>query len=390
MGRSKTSSFITELPLVVDSQTEKKLLAKFQAGRQLYNACLHEAMVRMNLVKNSDAYTEAKKLPKGKARTIAFSEARKAYRYSEYELHSFATVTSNKSKSIAENIDSNTQQKLATRAFNASEKVLLGRAKKVRFKVPSRFRSLEGKTNKQGIRFQDNQLVWGKIKINPIIDWLNPIIKHGLDSKIKYVRILWRELKGKRRWYVQLINEGLPYQKSNNYISDGLIGIDLNISNIAFVGDEKAGLLPFAENVPTYQKEITRLQRKMERSRRSNNPNNYYPNMTAKKGRKVVIKKGKPIKGKRQWNNSQTYLKTATKKRELERKKAAYAKSQNRQIVNKILRHGKHIKTENVSVKGWQKRYGKAIGANSPGFVIAEISRKAVSEPRKFPKILDH
>ena len=107
MGRSKTDSFITELPLVVDSQTDKKLLAKFQAGRQLYNACLSEAMTRMNLVKSSEAYIKAQKMPKGQARTIAFSEARKAYRYSEYELHSFATFTSNKSKWIAENIDSN-------------------------------------------------------------------------------------------------------------------------------------------------------------------------------------------------------------------------------------------------------------------------------------------
>ncbi len=389
MRRSQTTSFITELPLVVDSQTEKKLLARFQAGRQLYNACLHEAMIRMNLVKNSDAYIKAKKLPKGKARTIAFSEARKAYRYSEYELHSFATKTAKESRWIAENIDSNTQQKLASRAFNTSEKVLLGRAKKVRFKVPSRFRSVEGKTNKQGIRFKDNQLVWGKLQITPFIDWLNPVIKHGLDSKIKYVRVLWREIKGKRRWYVQLINEGLPYQKPQNYVSDGLIGLDLNVSNIAFVADNKAGLLPFAKNVPTYQKQIKCLQRKMERSRRSCNPDNYHPSFEAKKGRKVIIKKGKPIKGNRQWNKSKTYLKTVAKKRELERRKAAYAKSQNRKIVNEILRHGKHIKTENVSVKGWQKRYGKAIGAKSPGFVQSEISRKAVSEPRKFPEILD-
>ncbi len=105
MRRSQTTSFVTELPLIVSSQTEKKLLARFQAARQLYNACLHEAMIRMNLVKNSDAYIEAQKLPKGKARTtageikaagnpqpraLAFTEARKAYRYSEYELHSFA------------------------------------------------------------------------------------------------------------------------------------------------------------------------------------------------------------------------------------------------------------------------------------------------------------
>ena len=298
----------------------------------------------------------------------------------------FANITAGSSKWIAEKVDSNTQQKLGTRAFDTAKKVLLGQAKKVRFKVPSRFRSLEGKTNKQGIRVKNNQLIWGKLKITPIIDWLNPVIKHGLDSRIKYVRILWREIKGKRRWYVQLINEGLPYQKPINYVSDGIVGLDLNVSNITFVGDEKAGLLPFAENVPTYQKEIRNLQRKMERSRRINNPDNYHPNFEVRSGRKIVIKKGKPIKGKRKWNNSKTYLKTAAKKRELERKKVAYAKSQNRKIVNEILRHGKHIKTENISVKGWQKRYGKAIGAKSPGFVQSELFRKAESAGGSFQK----
>ena len=386
MRRTKTPSFITELPLIIDSKTHKKLLSRFQAGRQLYNACLSEAEARMKLVKQSDAYKYAKTLPKGKARNEAFKKARSVYRYSEYEIHSYATLVANKSKWIAANIDSNTQQKLASRAFNATEKVLFGQAKKVKFKVPSRFRSLEGKTNKQGIRWKNDQLYWGKLRIKPIIDWLNPVIKHGLDSKIKFVRIVWRNLNGKRRWYIQLINEGLPYQKSQNYVADGLIGIDLNVSNIAFVGDSKAGLLPFADLVPSFSKEIRRYQRKMERSRRANNQGNYHPDFKAKKGRKIATKKGKLIKGKRSWNNSQTYSKTAGKKRELERRKTAYARSQNRKVVNEILRHGKNIKTENVSVKGWQKRYGKAIGAKSPGFVIAEIRRKAESAGGSFQK----
>ena len=384
--RSSTKSFVTELSLVVDSLTEKKLLSSFQAGRQLYNACLSEAKARMKLVKQSDAYQYAKTLPKGKARNEAFKKARSAYRYSEYELHSYATLVANKSKWIAKNIDSNTQQKLATRAFNATEKVLFGQAKKLKFKVPSRFRSLEGKTNKQGIRWKNDQLVWGRLKIKPIINWFNPVVKHGLNSKVKFVRIIWRNLNGKRRWYVQLINEGLPYQKPQNHITDGLIGIDLNVSNIAFVGDNKAGLLPFAENVATYSQEIKLLQRKMERSRRASNQGNYHPDFATKKGRKTVTKKGKPIKGKRQWNNSQTYLKTALKKRELERKKTAMRSSQNRKIVNEILRHGKNIKTENVSVKGWQKRYGKAIGAKSPSFVMSELRRKAESAGGVFQK----
>jgi putative transposase len=42
------------------------------------------------------------------------------------------------------------------------------------------------------------------------------------------------------------------------------------------------------------------------------------------------------------------------------------------------LRHGNQIKTEQVSVKGWQKRYGKAIAAKSPGFFQSELGRKAV------------
>lgn len=258
MARSATPSFVVELPLVVDSKQESELLSKYQAGRQLYNACLNEAMARMELVRNSDAYKKARKIPRdqNKKRSLAFTEARQAYRYSDYDLQAYATKVSNESKWIAEKLDSNTQQTIATRAFKASEKVMFGRAKKVRYKVPSRFKSLSGKTNKQGIRWKDGQLVWGQLRLEPIIEQSNPVIQHGLNSPVKYVRILWREINGKRRWYVQLICGGTPYEKPGNYVSQGVIGLDLNISNIAFVGDNHAGLLPFAEGVPTLEREI--------------------------------------------------------------------------------------------------------------------------------------
>lgn len=379
MTHSKTPTFITEIPLVVASIQDKELLSRFQAGRQLYNNLLNEAMVRMELVHDSDLYKQAKKLPKGKERDKVFTEARKTYRYSDYDLQAYATIVSNSAKWIADKVDSNTQQKLATRAFKASERVLFGRAKRVRYKVPNRFRSLEGKTNKQGIRWKEDSVIWGKLKLKGIVDLLDPVITHGLNSLIKYVRLLWREINGKRRWYAQLICEGRPYQKPQNYVSDGVVGLDLNISNIAFVADNSAGLLPFAEGVPTFERLLQALQRRMQRSHRANNPDNYQPDFTAKRGRKTVTKKGKPKKGRRRWNKSRTYIKTAAKKRELERKKTAYAKSQNRKVVNEILRHGKQIKTENVSVKGWQKRYGKAISAKSSGFVQSELVRKAES-----------
>jgi hypothetical protein len=67
-----------------------------------------------------------------------------------------------------------------------------------------------------------------------------------------------------------------------------------------FVGDNHADLLPFAENVPSFTKEITALQRKMQRSQRANNPDNFEPNFKARKGRKTVVKKGKVKKNSRQ------------------------------------------------------------------------------------------
>ena len=83
-----TPSFITEMPLNVASKQEAELLSRFQASRQLYNACLNEAMERMELVRNSDAYKTAKKISREekKKRSEAFAEARKAYRYSDYDL----------------------------------------------------------------------------------------------------------------------------------------------------------------------------------------------------------------------------------------------------------------------------------------------------------------
>ena len=49
--------------MIVSSQIDRELVARFQAGRQLYNACLNEAMVRVNLIRNSESYQKAKKLP---------------------------------------------------------------------------------------------------------------------------------------------------------------------------------------------------------------------------------------------------------------------------------------------------------------------------------------
>ena len=75
-SKTKTLSFVTEIPLVVSATDESVLLSRFEAGRQLYNACLGEAMRRLKLVKQSKLYQSAKRnRTNKKERAIAFAAA---------------------------------------------------------------------------------------------------------------------------------------------------------------------------------------------------------------------------------------------------------------------------------------------------------------------------
>lgn len=76
MAKSKTPTFITELPLIVSDAQEQVLLARLEAGRQLYNACLGEAVRRVQLIKQSKLYQFARSLPKTKGGNIKFRPGR--------------------------------------------------------------------------------------------------------------------------------------------------------------------------------------------------------------------------------------------------------------------------------------------------------------------------
>ena len=344
MARKTTPSFITEIPLRADSSQLSILATRTEAARQLYNAVLGEAMTRVRSFCNSDLYKAAKAIPKTnkKPRSEAFKLARGSFRYSDYELQSYANWVAISSQWIKQHLDANTIQKIATRAFKASERVVYGLAKKVRFKGKGQFSSIEGKTNEQGIRWTREGVVWNselhKLCLPAIIDKNDPVILHALNSKVKYVRLIRRELNRKVYWFVQLVCEGVPFQKPQNPIGQGLIGLDLGVATVAIVGDQKAELKVFAEELKPQNKKIRqggsageaspadtpRLQRKMERSRRANNPNNYNSDFVARKGKR---KKGTVKKGKKLWNNSNRYQLVAAKKREMERKQASHRKS---------------------------------------------------------------
>jgi hypothetical protein len=154
MKRATTPTFLLELPLQVDWSTEKILRAHLEAARCLYNALLGEANKRLRKMRRDPTWQAARALPRSEklARTQAFSQIRKKYHFSEYELHEFAKTA--RCTWIADHIESTMAQTLAARAYQAVNRVCVGKAKKVRFRSQGRgLDSVEGKRNDTGLRF---------------------------------------------------------------------------------------------------------------------------------------------------------------------------------------------------------------------------------------------
>ncbi|MCH8296050.1 transposase [Candidatus Poribacteria bacterium] len=360
MSKSKTLSFILELPLKVNAPQEATLHTRFEAGRQLYNAILGEAKRRQKLLRESKAFHVARKMPKGKQRTSAFKKLNECFIFREYDLHKYATEI--RRSWIGKHIDSNTAQKTATRAFAAVEKLRRGGAKKVRFKGKNQFDSVEGKTNTTGIRFKNNQILWGKLSLDCMIDESDPVVAHGLKQRVKFCRLIKRKLNGRIRFFAQLILEGIPYQK--HQFPPAEVGLDIGPSTIAHVSFTDAQLETFCAPLENKQKEIRRLQRKLDRQRRANNPQNYNADGTIKKGRNI-------------WHDSNQYIKTKNQLNEIQRKQAAHRKSLHGNLANRILKQGNVIKTEKLSYKSFQRNWGKSVGFRAPAMLVEMLRRKA-------------
>jgi len=342
---------------------EGVLLSRLEAARQMYNACLGEALGRVRLIRQSKDFNKARSLKASNPeRKVLFKRARERYDFSEYALHSYSTKIRN--SWIGNHIDSNTAQKLATRAYKAVEKVLFGKSKKVRFKGKNQMDSVEGKSNKSGIKRKKESVEWGGLQLKALITNHDSVILHGLNSKVKYVRLVRRKVSGKNRFYAQLVCEGKPFIKPKNTLGRGDVGLDLGPSTIAVVANDESHLKEFASELEFDTARVRRLQRKMDRSRRANNPDNFNANGTAKKGRKL-------------WNSSNTYTKTRNSKANLERKLTAHRKSLHGQLVNDILRTGDVFKLEKLSYKAFQKLFGKSVGKRAPGMFVSHLKNKA-------------
>jgi len=386
--RRKTPTFLLELPLCVNEGQAKRLRSHLEAGRQFYNAVLSEGQRRLSRMRADPRWQEARAIPRTlKAeRGEAFSALRKAYGFSEYALHQYAKQA--RCTWIAEHLDSVLAQTLATRAYQALNRVCLGKARRVRFKSRGRgLCSIENKRNDTGLRFmlqpgtEGNRgvLIWQEDHLEALIDWNDPVVKHGLGCRIKYARLIQRKASSARaegadvlsyRYYVHLVLEGKPHHKPKHSVGRDVIGADLGPSTIALVPRSgEASLSVFGAELAPDEKRMRRLQRRMDRQRRAANPDHYDAQGRIKK------------QGKRRlhWKSSPSYQKTRRRKAEHERRLVAHRRSLHGRLVHKIVAAGNIVILEKISYKAWQKQFGKSVGLRAPGMFVEQLRRTVAS-----------
>jgi hypothetical protein len=386
--KTKTPTFLLELPLAVEAGQAARLRAHLEAGRQFYNAMLCAGQRRLRQMRADPAWQAARVIPRThkQERRAAFAALRERYGFSEYAFHDLAKAL--RVSWLADHLDAVLAQTLASRAYRALNRVCLGEARRVRFKSRGRgLASIENKRNDTGLRFvlqkpeegQQGFLSWQNDQFPALINWNDPVVKHGLDHRVKYARLVQRKASSPQaqgadcqgyRYSVQLALEGIPYHKPKHLVGSDIIGADLGPSTIALVPREaKASLELFCEQLAPDEQKIRRLQRQMDRKLRAANPGNHDEQGRMKKHGKKRL----------HWKSSRTYEKIRRRKATKDRKLAAHRKSLHGKKVHELVAMGNTVILEKLSYKAWQKQYGRSVGLRAPGMFVSMLKRTVAS-----------
>lgn len=386
------ANFIVEFPLRTEKYQEDILNKRFEIGRMIYNSLVNVTQKRYKEMIKARKYRKLMSSLTGNKKSDKeiwkqINNIRKQYGMSEYSFHEDVKKIQ---KHFKENIDSFTAQKIATTLWKSYDKLFFGNGKRVYFKRYGELNSLEGKSNKTGIRLINDTLIWNGLKIPVVIDYDNYYEYQAMQCNICYNRIVRKYVRNKYKFYVQVVFKGNPPVKVNietgeikHCVGDGDVGLDIGTRTIAIASQSDVKILELADRVQNIENKKQRLLRKMDRSRRSTNPDNYNEDGIVKKqGNKKVI-----------WNKSNHYIKCQNELKELYRKQADIRKYQHECLANYIVSLGNKLYVEKMNFAGLQrrakstekndkgrfkrkKRFGKSLANKAPSMLLAIINRE--------------
>jgi putative transposase len=369
-------TFVASIPLEVTMAQAREMTVRFEVARQFYNACLNEALKRAQQMRADPRWPQARAMSRDHpARLTQFRELRDEYRFTERSLMSHGSAC--RVSSLREKVSAQEAQVLGRRAYEAVNRWVAGLSGKPRFKSVTRgLHALECKDLLGALRLgvaNDGHaaLQWRKGFLLPLrLDEGDPChwwaAVHVSAGRLLRCRITRRRIQGRWAFRAQLVLDGIPLQR---YVTGNqLIGLDVGPSTIAVVGGQVACKETFCAELADHQREIRRLQRQLDRQHRAGSPECY-------------DERGQHRKSRCGWwkTRSKRAKQTIHALEDVQRRLAENRKSMHGNLTNRILGQGTVIKTERISYRAFQRRYGRSVGRRAPGKFMSMLARKAAS-----------
>ena len=380
MPKANTDSFVTEFELRTSSRDQRVLGSRFEAAVQVYDAILGESLRRLDRMRLDPGFNLAAAMPRGatgpqataaqknaaKARRKAFDVLRVKYGFLAYELHKHPSLKSD--CWLRGHLDAHVAQVVATRAFRAAEQHCFDRGGRPRLKDHGEIESLEGKSNKSGIRYRSMHILWkgefALLDLPLIVNPGDPVQAHALRlaeaGQVKFVRLLFRTIRGRRRVFAQLVLAGQPWVKltkagdPKHRVAQGVIGaMDLGISQVAVVTRGHVQTFPFCEGLDRKSATTRRYLRRMDRQRRTKNPHNYHSDGTVREGQMV-------------WDKSGGQKRVEVALADLHRVTAAHRVSLQNGLAHQVLSMANVLISEKVNKRDWARLFGRTVGHTAP------------------------
>ena len=403
MSTNKKHHYTVEYALKFDDANPSSVLDKLEKiAICIYNDVLGESLKRLHRVQHDKDYLNALEqlsiLNKKSSLTRTEQTDRKhqydiiqkvcnTYGYTENDLHAYVANTKHY---FHDALGIHECQKLASRAFHATENVRFRKTMKVDFKNPKKdLIAIENKSNDTGIRYnyKSNCIKYKNYLFHIVIKKNDEYAQQALLDKVKFVRLVPRNIRGKRRWYAQLVFEGTPSQKNKNtsHISDKVC-VSFKGDTVVINTEQDTKIIEIETECKKEEQNLRRIQRKMERSKKSMNPNNYNDDGSVKKKTK-------------KWNYSNNYKKLEIQKNESYRKLTAKRKMAHEKLAIEIINKGSNIyieklgyeelkqkeqqETTNRKTTYSNKKYpGRALNNRAPLKLIQIIEQKLAYKDR--------
>lgn len=415
--RAQTPSYVVSVKLHLPKQIENRLEKSFRISNSAYNEIISLGLKRFEAMKRNPYYQEllearrlakvgvaklkkAKKKTKGLTQQVklydkALFELRNAYGLTEFSLSAYLCQQRRKPGSPYQQMSAGEIQVIASQAMKTLEKVLFYQIKPHNVRFRSKFDldvSYRNRVNNEATRLapSDKKGIAYRLYIHKASTFVDIPVKAFNNyqqmsllrsEKIKYVQIVRKTIRGKKVYILQIVCQGTPPSKVTK--GKGVVGIDPGISTVAFASPTEVALIDLVpKNITSKEKLLKRLDRKIERSQRVNNPERYKEDGTIKKGARFK-------------RPSRRQMRLRNRRRKVYRSLSEERKKLQGQLVNRLMSQASIIRIEELNVKGLQrrsrdirinpktnrpyskKRFGKAIFRAAPSAFRTALETKA-------------